>query len=119
MNERRGYGFSLEAKQYARDRANKHCLYGDGSCPRPNTNKVNHLTGCFEAFLKGADKRDISDPRQNAIMECSVHESVHDAQERLIVEQLKGERVIYERRTRRNYRRNKPRSQRSFHGKRR
>lgn len=88
MNERRGYGFSLEAKQYARDRANKTCEFGDGSCPRPNTNRVNHLTGCFEARLLGMNPKDISDPKQNAVMMCSLHEVMHDSIERRHIEKV-------------------------------
>ncbi len=79
--ERRG-GFSPEAKQYARDRANGHCEHGRGYCPRPNTNNVGHLMGCFEGKLKGVPEGVISDPKQNAIMECRPHEIIHDITEK-------------------------------------
>lgn len=101
---RNGYGFTIRDKEMVRNKANGHCLYGNGECPTPNTGRVNHITGAFEGFLKGADKRDISDPDQNATMECPKHEAIHDAKEKLIVEGLRGERVIYERRVNRLYR---------------
>ncbi len=97
MVERRG-SFSIEDKQYVRDRANGHCEYGNGSCLRPNTNRVNHLTGCYEGQLVGMRPEDIANPKMNGTMDCDMHEAVHDAKEKLHVQQLLGERVIYERR---------------------
>ncbi len=111
-NLRRGYGFSLEDKQLVRDKANGHCLYGDGSCPNPNTGRVNHITGVFEAFLDRRDKRDISNPLMNATMECTLHEAVHDAQERFQIACLKGEKVIYQRRYGTQYTKNQRRRHR-------
>lgn len=120
MERRGGYGFSLEAKKLVHAKAGDKCLYGNGDCPNPNTGRINHITGAFEGFLKGADRRDISNPDMNATMECSTHEAIHDAQERLIVQQLKGERIIYERRTNRGYKgRAKSSHQRSSHKRRR
>ena len=115
-NLRRGYGFTNEAKQYARDRGNKHCEFGDGTCPNPNTGRVNHITGAFEGFLDHRNPKDISDPRQNATMECRLHEAVHDAQERFQVQCLKGETVFkrskYFRMERRRNERTKTRNRR-------
>ena len=115
--ERRGFNFSIKEKAEFRRKADGRCLYGQGECPQPNTGRVNHITGAFEAYLKGADRRDITDIKQNATMECPSHEAIHDAQERLKVQQLKGERVIYERRigenSRRRNRRTKPFGQRN------
>ena len=90
------YGFSHEARQYARDRANGHCEYGHGSCNRSNTNHVNHITGIGEAIRIGMRPIDVRDPRQNATMECWVHEMIHDEQEVLHLASLPKKGVIYE-----------------------
>lgn len=103
MERRHGYSFSLEAKKLVHAKAGDKCLYGNGECLNPNTGRVNHITGAFEGWLKGANRRDISNPDMNATMECFKHEAIHDAQERLQVQQLKGERIIYERKIDRGY----------------
>ena len=123
MERRHGYSFSLEAKKLVHAKAGNKCLYediyGKQECPNPNTGRVNHITGAFEGWLKGADKRDISNPDMNATMECVEHERIHDATERLEVQRLKGERIIYERKIGEHNRRNQPFNQRRFNGKRR
>ncbi len=89
MNERRGYGFSLEDKQYARDRGNGHCEINNGhDCPRPNTGRVNHLTGCFEGRMLGMSPKDVSDPTQNAVMLCKLHEGMHDIEEQKHIQKI-------------------------------
>lgn len=117
--ERRGFGFSLDAKKYVHNRAGNRCEYGGGECPSPNTGRVNHITGAFEGFLKGANPQDIRNPDMNATMECNIHEQVHDAQERLQIDFLKGERVIYERKIGGQNRRNQSQNRRRFYKKRR
>jgi hypothetical protein len=97
MNRNReAYRFSLEDRQYARDRANGFCEYG-GFCPRPNTNRVNHITGIQEAIRIGMRPEDVRDPRQNATMECTLHEWIHDKQEVEHLASLPRRGVIYER----------------------
>lgn len=96
MNQNReAYRFSLKDRQYARDLANGHCLYGHGSCPRPNTNRVNHITGIQEAMRIGMRPEDVRDPRQNATMECTLHEWIHDLQEVQHLAVLPRRGVIY------------------------
>ena len=85
--ERRG-GFSNEDKQYVRDRANKHCEFGDGDCPRPNTNRVNHLTGCFQGRLQSTPEQWVNNVKENATMQCEPHERLHDVEEQRAIEQL-------------------------------
>jgi hypothetical protein len=87
MTERDGYGFSPEDKQYARDRANGHCEWGQGACDRPNTNRVNHLTGCFQGRVQGTPKEWVSDIRENSAMMCEPHEILHDKEERESIEE--------------------------------
>jgi hypothetical protein len=91
MEKRHGMAFSVEDKQSVRERAQGGCEFPPG-CERPNTNKVNHLTGVFEAFLDNKDKRAIKDPNLNAVMLCEPHEVLHDAQEAFQVQSLLGER---------------------------
>lgn len=85
--ERGGYGFSIKEKQEVRKRASGSCEHS--SCPRPNTGRVNHLTGILEGKVKGMPKRWIRDAKENAVMQCEVHEIKHDLAEK--------ENIIYER----------------------
>lgn len=97
-NNRDGYGFTNEAKAFVHKRANSSCEFPGDVCPRPNTGKINHITGVFEARLDFKDRRAISDPTMNAVMLCEPHEATHDAQERFQVESLLGERHHQQRR---------------------
>lgn len=113
MNERDGYGFSLEDKQYARDRANGHCEFGNGTCNRKNSGRVNHLTGCYQGKLQGTPKEWVSNIRENSAMMCELHEAVHDREERLAIEEILYERPRFRevgrRRNRRTQLFNQPR----------
>ena len=96
-NTREVYGFTHEAKRYVRDRANGHCEVNQGrDCNRPNTNRVNHITGICEAIRIGMRPEDVSNPKLNATMQCEVHERIHDEQERDHLASLPL-RTIYER----------------------
>lgn len=91
-SERKGYGFSVEDKEWARGRANGHCEHGQASCERPNTNNVSHLTGCFTGRMQGTPKEWISNVSENGILLCELHEVMHDLEETTHIE-----RVLYER----------------------
>lgn len=107
---RENYRFSQGAREYVHKRAGTSCEFPRG-CERPNNGIVHHLTGAFEAYLGRKDSRAIRDPDMNAFMLCDPHANLHDAQEQLIVQQLKGERIIYERRIGNKNRRHHRRTQ--------
>ncbi len=81
-NTRGGYGFTLETKELARKRANGRCEYS--SCDRPNTGRINHLSGILEGKIKGTPKSWIRS-LDNAVLQCELHEAVHDVEERSII----------------------------------
>ena len=113
-NTRNGYGFSLDAKQFARDRAGLGLVTGKlagGKCEFPGEKCfekpepfVAHLTSCFEARLDNKDKRAVSDVLENGLVQCRKHNAFHDVQERFQIESLLAERykkkghTLYERR---------------------
>lgn len=84
---RQTYGFSIDSKQFARERASGACEFPD-KCPEPNTGRVNHLSGCGIADRLGLDPEPIKDPNLNAIMLCRPHEQDLDRQEAVILYEL-------------------------------
>ncbi len=99
-------GFSVEQRHEARTRAQGNCEFEE--CERPNTGKVNHITGVFEAFLDHKTPSSIRDVTMNSALLCIPHELHHDAQERWQVESLLAERhrggTIFDRRINSNTR---------------
>ena len=106
MERRHGMGFTPEDRKFAHQRAGDSCEFPAG-CSRPNTGKVNHITGVFEAFLDHKTPESIHDVYMNAVLLCNTHEALHDAQEKFQVQSLLGERrtgVFYARTQRRRHR---------------
>lgn len=77
--KRRGYAFTTNEKSLVRKTFGGNCSFDD--CTRPNTGRVNHITGVFEGRLKGVPRNVVNDYTQNATMECKLHEAMHDIQE--------------------------------------
>jgi len=90
-DHRAGWEFSPDQKINVRQRSGGFCEFPAG-CDRPNTAKVNHITGIYEARLDHKDRRAMSNPDLNAIMLCDTHEVQHDSQEEFQIECLLGEK---------------------------
>lgn len=87
-NARKIYGFSYEAREFARERADGACEFPGEVCPSPNTGTVNHLTGCCIAYRLELDPESITDPEQNALMLCEDHQEDLDNQEHVLLETI-------------------------------
>jgi hypothetical protein len=104
MENRARFGFSVEQKQYAKDRAGigltgelkgGKCEFPGEECFNKPERFVAHLTGCLEAKLEGMTPESITDVRENGMLQCVKHNEFHDIQEKEHIEFLR-QGVIYE-----------------------